>query len=158
MIVTQNSSHQRQGSLTSSNGPSEYPILLDFGLSALLLQGQSSEESVGSVAFLSPEIVTGARHSFATDVWSLGIVFYILLTGRFPFLSNVVEQTMQNIAHKPLNFNQPFWEPISKESKNLIYKMLTKDPQTRITPKLILESSPWLNNNIKLTTLYSQGK
>lgn len=63
------------------------PILIDFGLSTCLLSSQRRRELVGSVAFISPEIASEQHHGFATDIWSMGIVLYALLTGRLPFLA-----------------------------------------------------------------------
>jgi serine/threonine protein kinase len=77
--------------------------LLDFGLSAVLLQGERRQQPVGSVAFLSPEIVREQAHDFATDIWSLGIVLYTLLTGRMPFVTKTKEKTLFNIKYKDIN-------------------------------------------------------
>lgn len=67
--------------------------IVDFGLSTVLLQNQKSTKTLGSIAYLSPEIVSGKPHDFATDVWSLGIVLYTILTGRMPFINNSLEIT-----------------------------------------------------------------
>jgi serine/threonine protein kinase len=58
---------------------------------------------VGSVAFLSPEIVREQPHDLATDVWSLGIVLYTLLTGRMPFVTKTKDKTLFNIKYKEIN-------------------------------------------------------
>ncbi|TNV87738.1 hypothetical protein FGO68_gene16316 [Halteria grandinella] len=120
------------------------PKFVDFGLSFLLFPGQTSEEPVGSLAFLSPEIVKYLPHTAQTDVWSLGIVVYIIMTGRFPFVSTeAVQITMQNIAHKEINFNQSFWIEKSSQAKDLIAQMLKKDAKERITTQKLLEH-PWI--------------
>ncbi|TNV86699.1 hypothetical protein FGO68_gene563 [Halteria grandinella] len=105
--------------------------IIDFGLSILLLQGETHTKTLGSIAYLSPEIVRQSPHSFATDIWSLGIVLYTLLTGRMPFINQCLEKTMHNIKHKDINFNQTCWRRVSIEGKDLVVKMLSKQASER---------------------------
>lgn len=77
-------------------------------------------ETVGSVAYLSPEIIKGSPHGLKTDVWSLGIVLYIVLTGRMPFIDREVEKTKFNIVHKDLDLSRPSWERVSNAAKDLV--------------------------------------
>ena len=60
--------------------------MIDFGLSTVLLQNQTSTISVGSIAYLSPEILKRLPYNRKTDVWSMGVVLYTLLTGNLPFV------------------------------------------------------------------------
>ena len=60
--------------------------VIDFGLSTVLLQNQTSTISVGSIAYLSPEILKRLPYNRKTDVWSMGVVLYTLLTGNLPFV------------------------------------------------------------------------
>ena len=71
--------------------------LIDFGLSAIVLSDECRVDQIGSIAFLSPEIITKDPHSQPTDIWSLGIVFYSLLTGRMPFITGSKSETLLNI-------------------------------------------------------------
>lgn len=63
------------------------PKYIDFGLSKVLLQGQLDKDRFGTLAFCSPEILLGKEHTHATDLWSLGIVLHVLLSGIYPFLN-----------------------------------------------------------------------
>jgi serine/threonine protein kinase len=63
------------------------PKLIDFGLSTILLNGQTSKDRFGTLVYSSPEILLGLEHSLATDVWSLGILLHMLFVGIFPFLT-----------------------------------------------------------------------
>lgn len=118
------------------------PKLIDFGLSAVVTTDEWLLENCGSLAFCSPEIVNNQPHSLSTDVWSLGIVLYTILTKRMPFVTNTWDQTVFNIVCKPLNFNQPCWKGVTNLAKDLVYRMLIKDPLGRINIHQVLQH-PW---------------
>jgi calcium-dependent protein kinase len=70
-------------------GPEPHPIIIDFGLSKLFMFGERSEQRVGSLLYSSPEmLLQGFSHSIAADMWSMGVILYIMLGGYFPFISN----------------------------------------------------------------------
>ena len=75
------------------------PKFIDFGLSSIFYQNMKRREKVGSIAFMSPEIVSNRPHDKMTDIWSMGVMLYILLTGRFPFVNQSVNVTLNNIKH-----------------------------------------------------------
>lgn len=83
--------------------------LIDFGLSTVNFTFEKCTLMVGSVAYLSPEIVFKRPYDMKTDVWSLGIALYTLLTGRLPFVGETIEKTIVNIKHKELNYEQSCW-------------------------------------------------
>ncbi|TNV87671.1 hypothetical protein FGO68_gene12375 [Halteria grandinella] len=131
----------------AQGGEKLVPKLVDFGLSGVFLGAERSLQTVGSVAFLSPEIVKTTPHTLNTDIWSIGIVFYISLTGRFPFIAQNVEQTMNNIENREPNFSQPCWQSVSAEAINLVFRMLCKVPNTRITAEEML-AHPWFSKKL----------
>lgn len=113
--------------------------MIDFGLSKVLLPSESSLDPYGTLAYCSPEIISKRPHTTQTDVWSLGIVLYALLSRRMPFvLANDPEQTKINIVNKDLNFDSEVWVSISSEAKDLLRKMLEKDGNRRINCEGIL--------------------
>jgi cGMP-dependent protein kinase/serum/glucocorticoid-regulated kinase 2 len=79
--------------------------VIDFGLSKVLLPGERSADPYGTLAYCSPEIIAKKPHTTKTDVWSLGIVLYTMLTRRMPFIANDEEQTKNNILYRNLNFD-----------------------------------------------------
>ncbi len=109
------------------------PKLIDFGLSTILTHDEWLTETSGTLAFCSPEIVSNEPHSFSTDVWSLGIVLYTMVTRRMPFVTQTWEQTVFNIRYKPINTKQPCWEGVSSLAKDLVFKMLYKNPHNRLS-------------------------
>lgn len=65
------------------------PVIVDFGLSKLFLTNERSTQSYGSLLFSSPEIILkGQSHTVMTDMWSLGVLLHVLLSGLFPFTVN----------------------------------------------------------------------
>lgn len=59
---------------------------IDFGLSKVILDGEMCAERFGSLVYCSPEIVSGGMHNLTTDVWSLGVLLHIMLSGIVPFI------------------------------------------------------------------------
>jgi serine/threonine protein kinase len=57
------------------------PKFIDFGLSKVFYHGETSDDRYGTLAFCSPEVIMGKNHTFATDVWSMGVVMHFLLVG-----------------------------------------------------------------------------
>lgn len=117
--------------------------IIDFGLSAVLYQGEKATLTVGSIAYLSPEILHKQPYDFKTDVWSLGISLYCMLTGKLPFVDDTVEQTISNIKRKEVNFDKPCWADVPASAKELVSLMLTKDPAKRPNVDAVLEHK-WL--------------
>ena len=87
---------------------------------------------VGSIAYLSPEIVNKQPYDYKTDVWSMGVALYTLLTGKLPFLGDNVDKTIDNIKNREINFEQSSWKDISFTAKDLVLSMLHKDDKRRI--------------------------
>lgn len=124
--------------------------LIDFGLSKVLIPGETSTDPYGTLAYCSPEIIAKRPHTQQTDVWSLGIVLYTLLTRRMPFVvSHDVEQTKNNILYRALNFENPLWQTVSEEGKDLLSRMLEKDQKNRISCEGALRH-PWLAKGTSL--------
>jgi len=120
------------------------PKFIDFGLSTVLLHGESSTELYGTLAYCSPEIFLGLPYKHATDVWSLGIVMHMLLAGIVPFMSMNKDEMKRNIIYRKVNFNQPGWLKVSYDAKDLVAKMLEKEYTKRISIEQIMQHN-WLN-------------
>lgn len=106
---------------------------LDFGLSKVILNGESSEDRFGSLAYCSPEIVVGDRHTEATDVWSMGVLLHIMLSGMVPFITGEDRTTAYNIVKGRINFSCESFEYVTAEGKDLIRRMLDVKQSTRLT-------------------------
>jgi len=108
----------------------------DFGISKYLETMKKAHTFAGSSEYLAPEIISEENYSFEADIWSLGITFYELMTFSKPFSGNVPGIFLKIMNNKVNPITDEFY---SKDLRNLIYKMLNKDPLKRPKPKDILK-------------------
>lgn len=128
--------------MVANNGE---PKIIDFGLSKDTVNQPSDTFMVGSKIFMAPEILEGLPHTVACDMWSLGIIIFMLLSGQYPFDLRNIDQ---EILETPVLFLGPAWENISREAKSFITLLLCKDPYDRLTAADSLEH-PWLKKRFE---------
>lgn len=104
----------------------------------------------GTPYYIAPEVLKGA-YSQLCDIWSLGVILYILLSGSPPFYGNTDKQILTNVLKINYDFDGEEWEDISDEAKNLIKKMLTQE-QIRLTIEQVFQE-PFMTINIKPKSL-----
>ena len=123
--------------------------LIDFGLSIILGPQEKSEQPFGTVSYVAPEVLCGKKYDKSVDIWSIGILTYLLLVGKLPF--NDSEDDENEIARQTINEPPPFiedkWNYISNEAKDFVCKCLEKDPMNRINITEILNHN-WLKKYI----------
>ncbi|KAK2412825.1 calcium-dependent protein kinase [Trifolium repens] len=114
----------------------------DFGLSVFIEEGKVYRDMVGSAYYVAPEVL---RRSYGKeiDIWSAGIILYILLSGVPPFWAETEKGIFNAILEGELDFVSEPWPSISDSAKDLVRKMLTQDPKKRITSTQVLEH-PWM--------------
>ncbi len=111
----------------------------DFGVSKAVFAGERLVEQCGTPAYIAPEMLTGAGYEgFAGDVWSAGIVLYAMLYGTVPFKGKSVEELTNFIIHGDFEAR----DDVSAEARDLLRKMLEKDPTRRVTISAVLVH-PW---------------
>ncbi|XP_042271273.1 calcium/calmodulin-dependent protein kinase kinase 1b [Thunnus maccoyii] len=122
--------------------------IADFGVSNEF-EGSDAllSSTAGTPAFMAPETMTEHEQSFsgkALDVWAMGVTLYCFVFGKCPFYDEYIVSLHNKIKNKPVEF--PEMPPISTELKELIERMLDKNPETRITiPEIKLH--PWVTEN-----------
>eukprot|EP00268_Persea_americana_P034444 TRINITY_DN34044_c0_g1_i2.p1 TRINITY_DN34044_c0_g1~~TRINITY_DN34044_c0_g1_i2.p1 ORF type:complete len:385 (+),score=89.10 TRINITY_DN34044_c0_g1_i2:754-1908(+) len=120
---------------------SSSPIkLADFGLATYIKQGQSLHGTVGSPFYIAPEVLSGGYNQ-AADVWSAGVILYILLSGMPPFWGKTKSRIFDAVRAADLRFPSDPWDDISVSAKDLITGMLCTDPTQRLTAAQVLGSS-----------------
>ncbi|KAJ8465213.1 hypothetical protein OPV22_027765 [Ensete ventricosum] len=114
----------------------------DFGLSVFIEEGKVYRDIVGSAYYVAPEVL---RRSYGkeVDIWSAGVILYILLSGVPPFWAETDKGIFNAILQGHIDFESAPWPSISYSAKDLVRKMLTPDPKKRITAAQVLEH-PWL--------------
>jgi calcium/calmodulin-dependent protein kinase I len=134
--------------ILSSHEPDADIKLADFGLAEFIPGGVPSLTSaVGTPGYISPEILLtlegGPPYGPSTDMWSTGIILYILLCGFPPFYEEDEEDLYDAIIEGNFSYPDPYWTQVSDSAKDLISKMLVVDPKVRITAEQALEH-PWV--------------
>ena len=105
--------------------------LIDFGIAGTNYGEQGSKINAGSLLYMAPEIFEGKYESSpAIDIWSMGVLLYVMVYGKMPFMAKSEDSTINEIVHKPHAF--PADRKVTSECKNLISQMLQKDPSKRL--------------------------
>ena len=121
--------------------------LIDFGMSKLLNPGQRSIISrVGTPGYIAPEIIMGDPYTKSVDMWSLGVLTYILLCGYMPF-----DDTYGKSSSFKTDFPEAEWGKVSPIAKSFVRSLIEKDPDKRMTSSEALRHR-WLS------TTFSQDK
>ena len=119
--------------------------LIDFGLSRRHKKGDAyMSNPVGTAYYMSPELLRG-KYDQSCDVWSTGIVAYILLCGYPPFNGDTDPDIFEAIKQAYFNFPSQAWSHVSPEAKDFIKCLLRKDPRKRFTAEEALKH-PWIRN------------
>jgi len=119
--------------------------IVDFGSALKLTPGSSVRAMVGTAEFVSPEVVSYEDIHTNTDMWSLGVLTFILLSGASPFLDydEQDQKTLQNVSMAKYDFDYEEFDDVSSEAKDFITRLLRRDPLRRISASECL-SHPWL--------------
>jgi len=109
--------------------------LADFGFAREFVEENFSnmQTACGTPGYVAPEVISQKPYDRACDVWSLGVVAYILLCGYPPFRGTDRRALFHKIRHANYEFDSPWWDPVSKDAKDFVSKMLVADPQKRST-------------------------
>ncbi|KDP31193.1 hypothetical protein JCGZ_11569 [Jatropha curcas] len=117
---------------------------IDFGLSVFFKPGEKFTEIVGSPYYMAPEVLR-RNYGPEVDVWSAGVILYILLCGVPPFWAETEQGVALAILRGVIDFKREPWPQISDSAKSLVRQMLEPDPKKRLTAQQVLEHS-WLQN------------
>ncbi|XP_022736376.1 calcium-dependent protein kinase 10-like [Durio zibethinus] len=118
--------------------------VIDFGLSVFFKTGERFSEIVGSPYYMAPEVLK-RNYGPEVDVWSAGVIVYILLCGVPPFWAETEQGVALAILRGVIDFKREPWPQVSESAKSLVRQMLEMDPKKRLTAQQVLEH-PWLQN------------
>ncbi|XP_021808351.1 calcium-dependent protein kinase 10 [Prunus avium] len=128
-----------------SNKKEHSPLkAIDFGLSVFFKPGERFMEIVGSPYYMAPEVLK-RNYGPEVDIWSAGVILYILLCGVPPFWAESEQGVALAILRGVIDFKREPWPQISESAKSLVRQMLEPDPRKRLTAQQVLEH-PWLHN------------
>ncbi|CAN8067126.1 unnamed protein product [Agarophyton chilense] len=136
------------------NRSNKWPVkLTDFGLSEKMQPNQLLTDAIGTPLFVAPEILNGSGYDCSCDMWSLGVVMYIVLCGYppFPIYDNPQKLTTA-IVNGDYSFPPGEWTHVSVAAKTVIREMLQINPEKRLTPAQALVH-PWIRMSQSTTDL-----
>ena len=123
--------------------------IMDFGLSKILGKKEKSTDGFGTLTFVSPEVLIRKPYNKEVDIWSLGVILYLMLSGELPF--DDPDDNEQNIAkaivYQDVKFPSEKFGKRSKSVIELIQRCLTKDPKSRIKVDEIIKSD-WIKEQL----------
>uniref|UniRef100_A0ACD5VU87 Uncharacterized protein n=1 Tax=Avena sativa TaxID=4498 RepID=A0ACD5VU87_AVESA len=117
----------------------------DFGLSVFFKQGEVFKDIVGSAYYIAPDVLK-RNYGPEADIWSVGVILYILLCGVPPFWAESEHGIFNSILRGQIDFASDPWPRISSGAKDLVRKMLSSDPKKRISAYDVL-NHPWIKED-----------
>ncbi|XP_068584892.1 death-associated protein kinase 2a isoform X2 [Cebidichthys violaceus] len=132
--------------LLDKNVPLPRIKLIDFGLAHKIEAGVEFKNIFGTPEFVAPEIVNYEPLGLEADMWSIGVITYILLSGASPFLGETKQDTLGNISAINYEFDEEFFCHTSELAKKFISQLLEEDKKKRLTIQDAL-NHPWIKSN-----------
>ncbi|XP_065031586.1 CDPK-related kinase 3-like [Musa acuminata AAA Group] len=118
--------------------------LIDFGLSDFIRPDERLNDIVGSAYYVAPEVLHKS-YSTEADMWSIGVIVYILLCGSRPFWARTESGIFRSVLRADPNLDDTPWPAVSPEAKDFVTRLLNKDYRKRLTAAQAL-THPWLRS------------
>jgi calcium/calmodulin-dependent protein kinase I len=126
--------------------------IADFGLSRMIDQSKMMQTACGTPGYVAPEVLQAQGYGFEVDMWSIGVITYILLCGFPPFYAEELPELFEQILKAQYTYHEEYWGHVSKDAKSFIDACLQVDPKKRLTARAALEH-PWLKAEQNATPL-----
>lgn len=123
--------------------------VIDFGLSAKFQPGEKLTEGVGTIYTMAPQVLQGVYSSQA-DLWSIGVITYILLSGQKPFYHKRRRRVIDKIMRCDYNFDGKIWRTVSDEAIDFVSSLIEINPKMRLTATEALKHK-WLSKEFPLS-------
>ena len=121
--------------------------IIDFGTSITFDPSKKLQQTIGTPYYIAPEVLL-QKYDSKCDIWSCGVILYILLCGKPPFDGNNDDEILRAVDKAKVEYKDAVWKKISDEGKDLLNKMLVKDYHKRISAAECL-GHPWFNKFMK---------
>jgi len=124
--------------------------IADFGFAKRVKKPKSLTTQCGTPGYVAPEILKGLPYDEKADMWSVGVILYILLGGYPPFIEENQKLLFRKIKQGAYEFHKEYWADVSSEAKNLISSLLTVDPDRRLSANEALRNV-WISGEEPLS-------
>jgi len=111
--------------------------VIDFGLACQFSAGQVLTTKAGTPYYVAPQVLSG-KYDQSSDLWSLGVIMYVVLCGYPPFYGETDADVLAKVRLGNLSFNAADWKSVSEDAKNLIRLLLKMNPQERYSAEQAL--------------------
>ncbi|OMJ73196.1 hypothetical protein SteCoe_28171 [Stentor coeruleus] len=129
--------------LFDSKSENSIPKLISFGKSIIKVPVISNNGKLSRLLYTAPEILNGEPYTAQSDIWSCGVLLYILLSGKPPFAGKTQEILKQRVKTGDFSLKGQEWAKISSPAIELLNQMLVYNPSSRISAKAAMQS-PWI--------------
>lgn len=139
-------------------GPDFQVKLTDFGLSKMVAPKQILSLPCGTISYVAPEILKECGYGIEADMWSMGVIMYLVIRGKLPFDDDRKDALIHAIVHEDIIWDEdPFWAKTNPLLKALLQGLLQKDHKKRLTAQQVLDH-PWFKSMAQAaSTQHSQG-
>ncbi|KAH0640430.1 hypothetical protein KY285_037016 [Solanum tuberosum] len=120
--------------------------LADFGSAQCFCEGELMSGVVGTPYYVAPEVLAGRDYNEKVDIWSAGVILYIMLAGIPPFYGDSTEEIFEAVLRANLRFPTRIFRSVSPAAKDLLRRMLCKDISRRFSAEQVLRH-PWITSN-----------
>ena len=118
--------------------------LIDIGLAKRVIPNEVMNKPNGTPYYIAPEVLKGS-YTTQCDVWSMGVIMYIMLCGKPPFGGKANKDIINNVLHGEYSMKSEVWKQVSNESKDLIAKLLERSADIRLTSQEAFDH-PWIQS------------
>ncbi|KAJ3291293.1 calcium calmodulin-dependent protein kinase type 1G [Borealophlyctis nickersoniae] len=119
--------------LMASKAPNAHVKLADFGLSTVMTNESMLSTKCGTLTYVAPEVLKGLDYGKPVDLWSIGVITYILLSGYPPFWAEDEAAILELTLRTKFSFFSPDWDEITPLAKDFISNLIVADPSARLT-------------------------
>ena len=132
--------------------------ITDFGLSKIFADSAEGEvimkTACGTPGYVAPEVLVHEAYSSQVDLWSIGVIVYILLCGFPPFYGDNDAQMFRKIKAGSFKFLSPYWDKISSDAKDFVAKLLVVDPKKRMDCRAALTHRWLVSEQVSMKNLF----
>ena len=122
--------------------------VIDFGTSHVFdSDNPDMKQMYGTAYYIAPEVLEG-KYTAKCDMWSIGVILYIMLCGRPPFSGHNDQEILRKVSQGTYNLNDAVWKKRSAEVIDLIKKLMEKRPEKRLSAKEAIDH-PWIQQKVK---------